>query len=472
MKPPLFWDRETDVVVVGGGASGLPAAIAAAEAGSDVILLETTDALGGSFRLGIGDYAIAGSDEQKALGIEDSPEIFYQDLMNVAEADPEIARAYADNQLDAYRLLKEVGTNFPGVEYFPGHSRDRELGWMIGMGPGIMDALERRARKAGVDILLQHRGVRLFLDPESGRVSGIEVTSSNEKRHFKVRRAVILANGSFGRSPDMVAEYAPKMLDCPPLMPEGHRGDGLRMGLAVGAATKDIGIAVAPSLPICIETHSPAIYPFFYGGIAINSRGERFYEESASAGYYGMMTGAGVSQPGGTYWALYDQKIAELMKTDLAPAAQNWLANCRVHQHPTIEAMATHFNIDPANLKSTVDSYNRDIDVHGFDTAFGRRFQFGNKRALLKIDAAPFLSVHCITSTSSFKGGLRINGRAQVIDNFGEVIPGLYAAGELTGGLHTKIYMSGTMSSAAMTFGIIAGRNAAAETLPALLGTH
>ncbi len=461
---PTKWDHEADVIIVGGGAAGIPAAIVAAEAGLKTTLLEAGTACGGSFAIGIGDFAIAGSDEQQAAGIDDSPEIFYQDLVNFSGADPEIARAYTDNQLDAYRMLREVGIRFPGVIQFPGHSRDRAIAWLIGMGPRIIQALEERAKRAGVEILFRHRATRLINDPPTGRVIGLKVSVNDEARNFKASKAVILATGGFGYNREMITEYAPDMSNAVPIMPATHLGDGLRMGMALGAATKDIGAAVTPSLPVCVETHANPIQALFWGSIAVSGGGKRFYEESCSNGFYGSLTGAGMKQPGGVYWIVYDDTIIEQMKRNPEKSQVAYIEDCKQYKENTISELAKSAGIDAQGLTETIDKYNGDIDSVGYDTVLGRRFQFGRERQLLKIATPPFYAIKCATSTTSLKGGLKTNGSAQVVNQYAEVIPSLYAAGEVSGGLHGKSYLSGVMSSAAMTFGIIAARNAAKET--------
>jgi len=460
---PPNWDHEADIIIAGGGAAGLPAAIVAAESGLKTTLLEAGPACGGSSAIGIGDFAIAGSDEQKAAGIDDSPEIFYQDLVDLSGADPEIARAYTDNQLDAYRMLKEVGIQFPGVIQFPGHSRDRAIAWLIGRGRQIIQSLEERAKRAGVEILLHHRAVRLITYPPTGRVIGLKVSVQSEMKNFKAKRAVILATGGFGQNREMITEYAPDMANAVPIMPATHLGDGLKMGMALGAATKDMGAAVTPSLPVCVETHANPIQALFWGSIAVNTDGKRFYEESCSEGFYGSLTGAGMKQPGGVYWIVYDRTIIEQMKRNPEKSQVAYIEDCQQYKANSVAELANNAGIDARGLAETIDKYNSDIDSVGYDTVLGRRFQFGRQRPLLKIATPPFYAIKCATSTTSLKGGLKINGSAQVVNHYAEVIPGLYAAGEVSGGLHSKSYLSGVMSSAAMTFGIIAARNAAKE---------
>jgi len=468
VEVPKKWDYETDVIVVGGGTAGLPAAITVAGAGLKAAILESRPACGGSFNMVAGAFAIAGSDEQKEAGIEDSPEVFYQDLIDIAGAVPELARAFADDQLDAYRMITQLGVKFPGLVKHPGHSFNRCLGWLHGLGPSMVKALENGARDRGVEILFRHRVTRLITDPQTGKVVGLQVSVGDETKNFGAKRAVILATGGFGRNREMIAEYAPRMVDAYPKMPVGHLGDGLKMGLAVGAATKDISIAVAPSWPLCRETHSNALWVIYWGAIMVGADGKRFHDESCSEAFYGPMTGAGMNQPGGTYWIVYNDAIRANVgliddTTERNMSHVEDIAKCKQYETNTIEELAKSAGIDAEGLKVTIDKYNSDVDSVGYDTVFGREHQFGELRSLVKIDTPQFCAIKCVTSTTSMKGGLKINGRSQVLNQYDEVIPGLYAAGEVTGGLHTKTYLLGTMTSSSMTFGIIAARNAVKE---------
>jgi len=467
VEVPKKWDYEADVIIAVGGAAGLPAAVVVAEAGLKATILESRPVCGGSFSMVVGGFAAVGSDEQKARGIDDSPDLFYEDLINVCGADPEIARAYADNVYDAYKMLKEEGLEFPGLIPLPRHSRLRVLGWLLGYGPKMVKALEDRARRKGVEILLRHRATRLITDPQTGKVIGLKVNVQDETKNFKAKRAVILASGGFGRNREMIAEYCPEMVNCVPKMPVGHLGDGLKMGLAVGAATKDIGISVAGSWPVCIETHSESIWALDWGGIMANVDGKRFHNESSAEGFYGPMTEAGMRQPGGVYWVIFDDNIMGNIGKIEGTTERNMehvkdIEKCKKIKADTIEELAEKAGIDAKGLKESIDKYNSDIDSVGYDTVLGRKFQHGEARPIAKL-TPPFTAIKCVTSTTSMKGGLKINGRSQVINQYGEVIPGLYAAGEVTGGLHTKSYLLGVMSAGSMTQGIIAGRNAVKE---------
>jgi flavocytochrome c len=466
---PKKWDHESDVVIVGGGTAGLPAAIKVAEAGLKATVLETRPQCGGSLSMIVGGCVFAGTDEQKAEGSDDSPDLLYEDMVNNAGSDPKLARAYADNQLEAYRMLKAQGVvAFVNGAVGTGQSRRRGgVGPGVNPGPVVAKAFEDRARAKGAEILFKHRVQRLITDPKTGRVIGLKVSVGDEEKNFKAKRGVILATGGFGYNKEMVAEYAPHMVNCVPKMPVGHQGDGLKMALDLGAATKDIAIAVAGSWPVDIETHSRAIWALDWGGIMVNVHGKRFHDESSSEGFYGRMTEAGMRQPGGVYWVILDEKIRGNVGkrpgfNDIRTARVKDIERCKKYKADTVEELAKLAGVDAKGLKETIDKFNSDIDKVGYDTVFGRKFQIGHERPLEKF-TPPFYAIKCVTSTTSMKGGLKINERCQVINNYGEPIPSLYASGEVTGGLYTKSYILGTMTSFSMAQGIVAGRNAAKE---------
>jgi len=470
---PEKWDHETDVLVIGAGTGGLPAGITAVEAGFKATVLESRPKAGGSFAMVAGAFAIAGSDEQEELGIEDNPDLFYQDFIKVCDADPEVARAFCDHQIESYKMLKDEGIKFPGIVPHPCHSRERCLGWIGGMGPKFVKALLGRCERDGVEILYKHRARKLIREPRSGRIMGATVEVKGETKRFKANKGVIIASGGFGHNKELIAEYDPIMVNAIPKMPVGHQGDGLIMGLDIGAATKDIGISIAPSWPLCADTHSNAIWLLDYGAIFVNVHGIRYHDESSSEAFYGPMTGAGMKQPGGVYWIIFTDPIKNVVGTiDLigkeGQTERNMeqvgsIEKCKTYTADTLEELGQKSGVDPKGLKETIERYNRDIDEFGYDKEFGRKHQFGDMREMMKIDPPPYHAIKCVTSTTSFKGGLKINGRCQVLDNFGDAIPGLYAVGEVSGGLHTKTYLLGVMTSSAMTQGIIAGGNAVRE---------
>ena len=132
------WDHESDVLIIGGGTAGLPAAIEVAKAGLKATVLECRPQCGGSFGMIVGGMCFAGTDEQKERGIDDSPELYYDDMVNVAGADPQIARIFVDHQIEAYNIFKNKGFKWPGVNHGPGMNRARGHGWILGFAPQLV----------------------------------------------------------------------------------------------------------------------------------------------------------------------------------------------------------------------------------------------------------------------------------------------------------------------------------------------
>jgi flavocytochrome c len=459
VEVPKKWDYEADIVIVGAGTAGLPAAIEATDAGAKVVVLEILPLCAPSLGLINVGPAFAGTDVQKELGIEDSPEQYYKDGVELGKGDPEIWRAFADNQLETYYWCQKIGMNF-GKDLLapPAHRRIRGI-WK--KGAEMVRTLEKTAKEKGVDIKFSHRATRLITDPMTGRVIGVKVkVKDKEEQNFKAKKAVIIATGSFGRNREMVEEYGPYFVDWLPTMCHGHLGDGLKMALDVGAATRDLGRAVSGSFAVDIESKSGIMdFVGYSGGIFVNINGKRFADESCRVRFYGQLTEEGMKQPEHIWFGIIDDKIN---KTSLL---HNMMHKAKPVVCNTLEELAKQLGIDPAGLKQTVDKYNKDIETQGYDSVFDRRTRQSIEGVPVKIDTPPFYGYRCTGATSSFKGGVKINGKAQVVNHYGEVIPHLYAAGEATGGLwgHDGTYLPNTMVSASMTYGRIAAKNAVKE---------
>jgi len=459
LEVPKTWDYEADVLIVGGGTAGLPAAVAAIDAGAKkVVVLELMSYCAASLALVNVGPAFAGTDLQKAEGIDDSAEIYYKDGTERGQGIPELWRAFADNQLAVYNWTKEIGVEYQALFAMPAHTRKRGI---FVKGNDMLRCMERAAKAKGAEILFLHRATRLIVDQATGRVLGCKVLVKDNKveKNFKANKAVILATGGFGRNKEMLDEFGPKFIDWVPTMSPGHLGDGLKMCLAVGAGTKYFGRAVSGSFAVDVDTKT-AIVDFigYAGGVLVNVNGQRFWDEANRDSFYGQASEEGMRQPGGIFFSVFDQKAKDLVR-------HGKMGRAKPVQGDTIEAVAKAAGIDPKGLKATIDKYNNDIKTKGYDTVLDRRTQEGCDGKPPTIDTAPFYAIKCKGSISSFKGGIAINSKAQVLDQYGAVIPNLYAAGELTGGFWGPhgTYLPGTMVSASMTYGMIAGKNATQE---------
>lgn len=456
---PKEWELETDVLIIGAGTAGLPAAIEAAKAGAETIVLEQVPKPTGSLSVCAGNINFAGSDYQRKKGIEDSPDGYYQDGIEFCQGDPSLWRTFVDNHLETYEMITDLGYEPMDVWLLPGHSIPRSH-YFVGGGPELLNVLERGSVERGVKILFNHKATRLIVDPAKKRVVGVKAKKGAEVLNFKARKAVIIASGGFGNNPRMVEEfrglsYAKR---CLPTM-RGHTGEGIRMAMAIGVATKNIGTAATASIPMDANTKHPAAITLHHtlcGAIFVNSECKRYVNECLPIFPY--LGEAAFIQPGDFVFTIYDSIIREnieLVDWDIF----------KEYEAETIEGLAKQLDIDPKALAETIGEYNKDIDKFGYDTKFGKKvLQHPANAPLLKIEKPPFYGIKLMNCFTSYKGGLKINEKAQAINQYGDVVPGLYAAGEVAGGLFSEgRYLCGTMICMSMTFGRIAGINAAAE---------
>lgn len=454
---PEQWDSEADVIVVGAGNAGLPAAITVADKKIKVMALETWGSTASSLAYIIGGTLFAGTDLQKAKGIEDSPEKLFKEAVEITQGSPDLWRVLADRQLETYEWLKGLGAKPIGVDHAPGHKEVR-VHRFEGHGGRLLKILRKTAEEKGIKILFKHRAERLVLDPAKGRVIGIRVKHEEKDLHFRARKAVILASGGFIQNREFVKEFGPYSAGCLLGSAPAHFGDGLRMALDIGAATADIGAAASPSISVCTTTNlSTRMHGT--GGIAVNEDGKRWADEVGPP-YNIMMRDLILRYPDGLHFVIYDSKIRQ----EATPEAYQ---HVKEYKADTIEELARAAGLNPEALAETISEYNSDIDKYGYDKKFGRSKWGGTHgmEPVPKIDTPPFYAVICKVALSSCKGGVKINPKAQVVDQFGDVIPGLYAAGEVTGGLFGKpeAYYAGTMTLMGFVFGRVAGENAAAE---------
>ncbi len=455
---PDKWDYEADVVIVGAGTAGLPAAWAVENAGFKAVVLEILPMLNPSLSVINVGPAFAGTDAQKEQGIEDSPQAFYSDGVELAKGDPEIWKAFTDRELDAYYWCQKIGMGL-GKDLFaaPGHRIKRVI-WK--KGTEMTRALEKAAKEKGAEIKVSHRATRLIVDPSTRRVLGLRVKVKDQEQNFRAKKAVILASGGFGRSPQLVEEYGPYFSNWLPTCCHGHLGDGLVMALEQGAGTHHIGRAVSGSFAVDIESKSGIMdFVGYAGGIFVNLEGKRFADEGGRLKFYGLVTEEGMKQTDHVWFAIVDDNIwKNTFRPQMMHKAKPVVAN-------SLKELADKMGIDAAGLDATIVKYNKDIDDVGYDTVMDRRTKEGCDGKPIKIVKPPFYAYKCTGATSSFKGGLKVNGKTQVVNQYGEVIPGLYAAGEVTGGLwgYEGTYLPGTMVSASLTFGLIAGENAVKE---------
>lgn len=456
LPPPKKWDRQTDVVIIGAGGAGFSAAIEAGKAGAKSIILEKQPIAGGSTAISGGQLSFAPTPMQKQQGINDSTDLFFNDMMKVGKGknDPALVRAYVDNSSSCYDFLQSLGVKFLSISPFAGMSVPRAHN----ANPGeLINILRRAAEKQGATLMLNTGAARLYANPD-GSVAGVLARPAKGKPiSIRARRAVVLTTGGFGRNTDMLKEFGILPLElCVPVAAPGITGDGHRMAMDLGGATKDITLGIGPdtgpSTPVDVETRMITM-PNYNGAVMLNKNAKRFVNESVS---YNAIATAALNQPEALILQVADARIYE-------EAQKNSLANKGAPKKvDSLRELAPMIGLDPQALQAAIDRYNSYVDA-GKDPEFNRTTLVGNSGKPIRIATPPFYGYITKPAVLSTKGGIKVNPRCQVVGVFGDVIPRLYAAGEIMGGVHGQGYMTGTAVGKAVVFGRMAGINAAAE---------
>ncbi len=454
--------RTTDLVIVGAGLAGCVAALTAAQAGAHVVLMEKLDQPGGSSALSAGCLAFAGTDLQRACGIDDSPELLYRDLRTVGNQDnvAEVVRAYTDEQLATYAWLRECGAEFsPVIEASSGQSVPR----VHSTDPvELLRVLVELCRSSGrVDLLFSSPAKRLLRDHDGSAVNAVRVGGPAGEHHIATRCGVVLAAGGFGQDRELVHRYAPLYDEAIFIGGTGATGDGFRMACALGADLRDMAHIKGTFGMHPVDTRNRfncmAVYK---GAIAVNKAGRRFVDESQS---YKLLGDACMAQPHHIAYQILDQDILESGEDSvrILDLRRRYDAGLFVTAN-TLEELAARIEVPPQTLRRTVENYNQAIDS-GADPEFGRRHLVHEHGTLRRIERSPF---HAYPSTAAVFGtycGIMVDKDMRVRDVFGDRIAGLYAAGEVVGGLHGAAYMTGSALAKAAIFGRIATHSALAS---------
>ncbi len=466
------WYLRTDVLVAGSGAAGVCAAIEARQAGAEVLLIESLSRFGGSSAMSGGVvYAGGGTALQKALKVEDSVEQMYRFISLAGAIHPPLDKIQLYCEESAAHFDWLVAQGIPYTEKFSAakelpmgdeslYFSGTELAWpardlatpaprghvpgVPGMNGGrrLMEALLPQAEALGVSLRAGVSAGRLVTESD-GRIAGVMVTIAGEPRAIRVRRGVVLACGGFIHNREMLKQYAPHLYDCSvPWGNAGDQGDGINMGIAVGAAALRMheGFAIAP------------IYPpeNVLSAIVVNASGQRFISEES---YYGMLGDAIAYHQQGRAWLITDQKSSYPTHQD------NFLP---VAEGNSISEIAVRMDFPKGALQHTVGYYNQHA-ANGDDPLFRK-----SRTWLRPLQGPPYkawdLSVGKAFFPAHTFGGLHTTVDGQVLNSFGEAIPGLYAAGRNTAGIPTAPYIASGLSVGDCTFfGRRAGRAAALE---------
>lgn len=462
---PQKFDESYDVVIIGAGGAGLAAATEAVKNKLSAIVIEKEAAIGGSSVICGGQWAVGGTDEQTKRGIKDSDELFVKDMMATGQNqnDLEVVKAYVKETKALYEwMTKDLGVKPVSVTLSGGMSVPRAHTFKPAE---VIEALRKFAVNGGVKVVTRTKAERLLWDYEKNCIAGVRANRRGKTITIEARKGVVLAAGGFSRNPKMLKKYAPLLENAAVIAGLGTQGDGILMAQAYGADMIDTNyIKASYGFTLKPSTIKDMALTQFKGAIVVNKTGKRFMDESIS---YKTQADIAFAQPEGKSWMVFDDKIRKTaMKMDPLQDGILWKSidegKCPsyVFMGNTIEEAAQKAGLDPKVVAETVKNYNSYVDA-GKDPEFGREGLASGKGKLVKIDQAPFFIFPSVGAMIGTYCGIRITPKAEVLDVFGDRIPHLYAAGEMTGGVHGASYMTGTAFSKAMSFGRIAVRSIA-----------
>lgn len=484
---------EADVVVVGAGGAGMTAAITAAGEGKSVVVLESQSMVGGNSVRATGGMNAAKTvyqDENEfgeSAGVEktlktaaekyadnetitalaktvseqwaayqanptgyfDSVELMELDTMIGGKGinDPELVETLCANSADAIDWLDEHGITLHNVSSFGGASVKRihrpvnAEGKTVSVGSYMIPLLQENCEKAGVKMMLDTTATEILTDA-NGAAVGVKATGASGETVTVNAKAVVLATGGFGANLDMVVKYKPELKGFMTTNAPGIQGQGIEMAQAIGAATVDMDqIQIHPT----VEANTAALITEGLrgdGAILINEEGKRFIDE---VGTRDVVSAAEIAQTGSYSWLVVDQAMA-----DASSVIQGYIKKGYTVTGATYEELGKAMGVDAAAFAETMEKWNGYVEAKN-DPDFGRT-SFANK-----LDTAPYYAIKVTAGVHHTMGGLKINANTEVLNEKGEVIPGLFAAGEVTGGVHGANRLGGNAVADFTVFGRIAG---------------
>ena len=439
---------DTEVVIIGAGGAGMTAAIMLHQAGREFVLLEKMPYAGGNTTKATGGMNAAETHYQKEQGIEDSTALFAADTMKGGHAlnDPALVAMMANKSSEAIDWLDTIGAALPKISYSGGASVNRIHAPEDGSGVGgfLVDRFSAKLDELGVNIMFDTAATELLTDNE-GKICGVKAEGGDASYTFNCK-AVILASGGFGANEDMYTQYRPDLKGTVTTNAPGATGDGIVMAQALGADLVDIEqIQLHPTVE---QITSILITESVRGdgAILVNQSGVRFTNELLTRD---AVSAAELEQEGQYAYIIFDQNLRDHLK-----AIEKYVKSGITVQADTIEGLAEQLNIDPATLAKTLEDWNGYVKDQR-DPDFGRTTGMD-----ADLTTAPYYAIKIAPGIHHTMGGVKINTAAQVINTEGQPIPGLFAAGEVTGGVHGGNRLGGNAVADIVIFGRIAAESA------------
>ena len=487
---------DADVVVVGAGGAGMTAAISAAADGLKVVVVESQAMVGGNSVRATGGMnaaktplqdkntfgesagvektlaaaegyadnetitALAATVSEQWKAYQANPEGYF-DSVELMELDtmiggkginnPELVKTLCSNTADSIVWLDSVGASLTSVGAFGGASVKRihrpvnEEGKTLSVGAYIVPILEKNLQDAGVEIIL-NTTVDTILTDANGAACGVSGVANDGSKLTVNADAVILATGGFGANLDMVVSYKPELAGFMTTNAAGIQGQGIKMAEALGAATVDMDqIQIHPT----VEANTAALITEGLrgdGAVLVNAEGKRFFDEVSTRD---KVSAAEIAQPGSYSYLIVDQAMA-----DASNVIQGYIKKGFTTQGETYEELAKALGMDEAVFAETMNTWNDYVEAKN-DPEFGRT-SFANP-----LNTAPYYAIKVTAGVHHTMGGLKINPAAEVLTEDGSAIAGLFAAGEVTGGVHGANRLGGNAVADFVVFGRIAAQSAA-----------
>ncbi len=440
----------TDVVIIGSGGAGMSAAVAARNAGAKVILLEKEPIPGGNTKLAAGGMNAAETKPQAKLGIKDKVEIMIADTMKGGRNlnDPQLVSILANNSSASIDWLTSMGADMTDVGRMGGASVNRSHRPTGGAGVGahVAQVLWNNAVKRGTDIRFNSRVVRI-LKNDQNQATGVLVKGAVSGYYVIGANAVVLATGGFAKNNERVAKYDPKLKGFAATNHPGATGDGLDVAALAGVATRDLKeIQAHPTYsPVGGVMVTEAVRG--NGAILVNREGVRFINEITTRD---KASAAILAQKGASAYLIFDDSVRRSLKK-----IEGYIHLHFVLEGNSVAELAAKIPVPAAALEQTLTTYNQSVEAKK-DAAFQR------PNLPRKLATAPYYAIEVTPAVHHTMGGVVIDTKGEVKGEDGKIIAGLFAAGEVTGGVHGGNRLGGNAISDIVTFGRIAGTSAAA----------